>query len=959
MKKIFLVSIVISILFGATHVSGSIMNTQTSDIRPKDMRTTYLGFHRDGTGEPILERYLGSVLIKFHRDGTGEPILEPAHMVELRSRIQTTPDHILYTAYTMERHRLLKEAGWNNKDGIFRNTHRDSFRPRHQSPLSYERGNGIPLMRGGSELDLLTGQVAIDEALQLRSIGISGPGEEPEARSIPISDVEPLEIESHPWEEMKAGRQPIIKPITHLIPSDTLFIHFTEPIAILEMEEVLMNISNVFGDFYNLSSAQSIRKYLLSELHIEDEYHDFSVWAEELGVVLYDVNVFTSTDLALVFKPKETVSVSQLTENISDNQHGQVGEFYVIASNKEMYDVIKMTYQTDSGSLAKSGDYRYTTTVLDADYDGFIFISDDLVRKLTSPEYRLATRRLNASIEALETLQYSVFGYKYLTGNWPDSISSLIEEGYISNSVTGTERYTVLDNGVVWHDVYGSIYQPISITEVDTDLITPAEKVVYENFVETYQQMWVEFIDPVGITIKVDDYIQFHTIILPLVEQSQYNWLRAITGREPVEISFISSPDIQSFTKFASRFHLEDIITLMFEMSPWLLVGNEDLHLDDGSIDTQAAMEFVDRTIRQELNWRRPENPLSFIGNEITVGLAVPEDESLHSILGSEGEDIASDIDDMFFDHVYFGLEITDTATARRFFRTLGIAFGGMMGSSVFKDAGEHQSVPYFTIDVLYNQPIYITFLDDRLYVTPSLQTLERLIDGNVGKHITVQNNINHLFYHLRAKNNLAFYIDVETIAPLWSVFLEERQLFGFEAYDFQNKRSYLNEMQTLASILSNDNRLNVEEVEQYYRYAPVDWFGNRFEFIDNNFYLITDKGRFEVNDIDTAFFFYEKDIQSDYSVHLRDIPISKHDVSFISMLKSFGIGFRFTPDGLDIRMALDNPNRTSPNDRQLPFKVKSSEDTSEEHEYVVLWLLGVIFVSLLTLAFTVVYKRQ
>ncbi len=936
MKKIVAFSLIFS-LFLSAPVFPALTYAQATVTQPLDMRTLPLGFRVDNLGEPILE---------------------PPHMVELRTKIIDVPDHILYTAYTMERHRLLQEAGWSNENGSFRNTHRDTFRPRHQSPLSYERSKGMPLMRGDAGLDLLTGQVAIDEALQLGSIGISGPGEESEARSIPITSVTPLEIESHPWEEMKAGKEPIIKPITHLVPSDTLFIHFKDPPAILEMEKVLLNVSDVFGDFYNLSFAQNIRSYLLSELGIDNQYHDFSKWTEELGVVLYDVNLFTSTDFALIFKPSNTVSLSQLTANLDNNKHGQLGDFYVIASNEKMYESIRNTHQTGDGSLAKSGDYRYTTTVLQSDYDGFVFISDDLVRKLTSPQYRLATRRHNASLNALETLQYSVFGYRYLTGNWPTSISSMIQEGYISNNVTEPERYTVRENGVVWHDTYGSIYEPISIAEVDIDLVTPAEVTIYENFVETYQQMWVEFIDPVGITIKVDDHIQLHTIILPLVEQSQYNWLRAITGREPVEISFISAPDIQSFAQFASRFHLEDIVTLLFEMSPWLLMENDELLTEDGSVDTQEAMRLVDEVIREGLNWRRPEGPLSFIGNEITVGLSIPENDDLFSELSTESDEyIESKINDAFFDHVYFGLEITDSETAQRFFSTLGNTFSGMNRRSALNRAGEYQSVPYFSIDVMYNQPIYITFLDDRLYIAPSLRTIERLIIGNTHKNITVQDNVNHLFYHLRAENNLAFYLDMETIAPLWSLFFKEQQLSGFGVYDFQVKRSYLNEMQTLASSLSDETKLDLAKSEPYYRYAPTDWFGNRFEFTDNTFYISTDKGRFKLNDIDASLYFHRFMDQDESKIHMEEIVTPKDSSAFISTLKSFGIGFRFTPDGLDIRIALDNPNRLSPSDRESPFPI--SKAGSDTYERVFMWIAGVILVLFIIFAFSLVYKRR
>ena len=160
---------------------------------------------------------------------------------------------------------------------------------------------------------------------------------------------------------------------------------------------------------------------------------------------------------------------------------------------------------------------------MENNYDGFSYFSEDLVKKLTGPAYRINARRRNTVLNALETLQYSVFAYRGITGAWPATIKQISDEGYIQpGTVANIDDYFVDSQGIVKNKIWGSIYDTTPLDRVTVTSITTGENNLYESFKQGYQNYWREYIDPIGVSIIVGDQIRFHTIILPLIDK--YCW---------------------------------------------------------------------------------------------------------------------------------------------------------------------------------------------------------------------------------------------------------------------------------------------------------------------------------------------------------------------------------------------------------------------------------------------------
>ena len=496
---------------------------------------------------------------------------------KLKDSLSITPNFLQYSEYKMLHYKKgTKQPGDKEIAPIY---YYDDYtlKPKGSSPLFLEFTGGRESGANGSwgftdSLNVLTGTKAIDETMQLGSMRWNGGVQinNDISESINIAEIESLAVKSHPWEEMIKGQTPQIPSIFTLVPKDYFMVYFRDLEKFTELENTIIKISQPLEKIYSLQNTVDFKDKMFKRLGIKD-IEILREFIDEAVMVSYDFDAYPNTDYALILKIKNSL----LDEFIGDfvespkGRHGSVGDYYVIATDENTYEAIAELGKNKDLSISESLDLKYTLSVLENDYDGFAFFSEDLVKKLTSPAYRINGRRRNIITNALETLQYIVFAYRDITGEWPGSLNQIVQEGYIAkDSIADIEDYTISEDGLVIHKDWNTIYDVTPISRVAIEKINSIEKDFYDNFRDGYEGYWVEYIDPIGTAITVGDQIRFHTIILPLIDESEYNWWKSFAAGDPISFKFISNPLTVSSFEIVSKFNIDDVLYFIYQEAP-------------------------------------------------------------------------------------------------------------------------------------------------------------------------------------------------------------------------------------------------------------------------------------------------------------------------------------------------------------------------------------------------------
>jgi len=700
-----------------------------------------------------------------------------------------------------------------------------NLKPRGASPLSREY-SGIPITTNSftynssvtSGIDLITGGTAINESLQLGSVGSNANNMSREHQTqhqrltsairnfrmdnkvypdslsqldlkstfgseyqtiidnfvytkkantytlylspkippvtLPISEVAGLTIKHHPWNEMIAGATPTIPDIYKLIPDDYFFIHFNNLKNYQELETTISDLKGPLSHVYGIGDSLAARDRILDKLGITKDT-DLDIFLDEVVLMSYDFDGYPATDYALILKLKSTMLNNFVSNYVTGpaSNRGEVGDYYVVATNEQLFKHIKTTADKPADSMATALDLKYSLTVLAEERDGLAFISDAFVEKITSPTYRINARRRNTVLKALETLQYSILAYKDITGAWPKNISTMIDENYLrGDSVYELNKYSINDQGVVSHQDWGSIYNVTPISQVKIDTVQVAEKDLYDNFREGYQQLWREFIDPVAVSILIGDQIRFHTIILPLIDSSEYNWIKNMVGSKDTELDFVTNPDRIPAIQLASHFDTNSILYAAYKANPrefdaeyskcikeyyqnrindFTSSGStKNTCVAKGELSEAEAILAVKTSVAELINWEGSKAELfSFMGDEVSLAAS---------------ENVSFMINDLSNFDVYLGLEFSNPAEGKIFVEHLfdwvfEEIFGGeTMSMGIFGIApgkpikNTYNNIEYYTLPTGWINLFYV-FIDDRMYLTLSQNTINSLIDGKDG----------------------------------------------------------------------------------------------------------------------------------------------------------------------------------------------------------------------------------
>lgn len=421
--------------------------------------------------------------------------------------------------------------------------------------------------------DLFSGSLAIRESLQLTTI-TSSKGEKP---TVNISTLKGPQVRSHNFAQMLKGRQSKAFPLAENAPPDWFYAHFSSLTRALDFGDYL---NQTGGAFYNRFSEapldSSLKKRLLTQLALKENkeariFYDSVI--QEMALVSSDFFFGMGTDVSALFKIKqkgifettiktyrdqflkeiqgatsEQLRIEGRTVNFISSPDRRLrsylyiqGDFAIISNSAVALARLLRIAVKKEPALASLDEFKYMRSVYLADTaseDGFIYFSDAFIRRLVSPEVRIAEARRMETAFKLAQLEKIILLHQHAYGKTAKDLDSLIESIAIDADHAKKMRELFADFSVnefrARHAEFGTLGNLKPNLESGITKITAAESDGYRRFVENYSNFWREYFDPIGIRFqKKASGIKIEICILPLIENSIYNQVTAFLGGKP------------------------------------------------------------------------------------------------------------------------------------------------------------------------------------------------------------------------------------------------------------------------------------------------------------------------------------------------------------------------------------------------------------------------------------------
>ncbi len=450
-----------------------------------------------------------------------------------------------------------------------------------RAPRAAELGDGRRSRTElGEAMSLYTGMSSVHEALQAdRGLLLRAQG--PEARTLPVAELEGVGLAAHPWDAMLAslGAKPVTEPLASRVPQDVLYAHFNDVRTFVqltgELDELGTPLAQIFenqpGD-YGIG-ARYEAELMVERLGLAERLGHLA--ASSLALVAGDPFLREGTDLAVLFQIRDRTALLAALElyeararqrhpdltleelelagqrvRLASTPDGAVRQYraeqagvLVLSNSRAGLERILRVGKEELPSLAGSGDFRYMRALYPASEDpqeAFLFLSDAFVARAVSPRTKiLAARRLAARADMLALAQAALL-HGWLEGRRPGSAADLLEAGLVAQAELRDADGHPLDyspergaSSAFW----GRPQALRPLADVELDRVSPEERRAYERFRETYQSYWRRYIDPVAARLRWVDGgagLEADVRILPILENSDYDELLERAGQKTV-----------------------------------------------------------------------------------------------------------------------------------------------------------------------------------------------------------------------------------------------------------------------------------------------------------------------------------------------------------------------------------------------------------------------------------------
>jgi len=499
--------------------------------------------------------------------------------------------------------------------------------------------------RNDREIDLysvMTGLASVQEALQLDAM--QPRGHEKASQSTPLvslAELEPPKLDSHDYEALRKGATPSIFEAANAVPAEDFALHFSSADAAFRVMDLLDDWGTDLAHAIEGSARdRGTKERLFTQLALpRNELTRFfaSRAVESMTIVGHDPFVREGTDLSVIFTVKDSGLVRMALENArgaSRKAHrdaketeevfngvslktlaspdrdvsttlAESGRFIVVGNSPAGVKACLDTIAGRAGSLAKAPDFRYLRTQFAGGEDAFAFLSDAFVRNVIGPRWKIGARRRIACAADLQMIEYG----RLLARRDRQTalgLEALTKGGYVPGGLTCADggHYTLDAQGAICSK-HGRLSFLTPIVELPLQAVTAEEADEYRSFVQDYTHYWRQYIDPVGVRVKLGPPLEIETLVLPLVENSIYDGVRATYPSGPAKLLKQGETAKTIAAVSTALTPSKDIEHLLHELlpgvpDPWTWLGDEaSLVIYDGdplmTVGSSLSTEFLGR----------------------------------------------------------------------------------------------------------------------------------------------------------------------------------------------------------------------------------------------------------------------------------------------------------------------------------------------------------------------------
>ncbi|MFZ2961129.1 MAG: hypothetical protein WA705_29980 [Candidatus Ozemobacteraceae bacterium] len=531
---------------------------------------------------------------------------------------------------------------------------------------------------------ILTGALAVQESLQLdRMIGSS----DQTTPSIPIKRLTGPHFKSLPFTEMMVKRTPQTLPIDDLVPVEFYSCHFSDIHREIAFSDLLEQWGNSLLQTLKASAhdAQAKERYLrqlclemsdLARLFADKAITDLTICGADpflhegtdLSVIfsvknreLFDLNTsryFAKAKAAFPDCREENISFGNVDIHVLTNPDNTVRSFscdldqYKIYSNsRKAMELIIDTFQKKHPSVGHTSDYCYMRTIFPYDpakEDFFLYLSDNHVRKMVGPVWKIAHQRRLQCVNSLRILQnaISLFGAERASGT--PTLERLVQGNFVEPSYLfcpdgGTFSLTEKDAEPLC-SLHGKLGYFAPILDNPPSLVTESEWDQYQKFVQDYNANWSRFSDPVGIRglipadgsqASASQGISLETCILPLMDNSYYETFRRFSAGSPVKMDLPTHA--QTIVQVLCKLNLQDLRTWDQAFEKFIFNLTQKTSLTGGelvdSIGEALSINIVDSDLKLLVNLESagpllktfiPSQGLMLLGDFLLSAINIP-----------------------------------------------------------------------------------------------------------------------------------------------------------------------------------------------------------------------------------------------------------------------------------------------------------------------------------------------
>jgi HEAT repeat protein len=404
--------------------------------------------------------------------------------------------------------------------------------------------------RQASYFDVMGGRAAIRETMQLEVLSTTVVKRD-EVATTPIDTVTPIKVRSHPFDDMleESDTAVVRVELADFVPEDRFFAWFRDLAALREVldggvEQFMRFESSLAVKSVEYKLGKRFRERLGLSGPVLDQVKALNAVAE-FAIVAPDLFFIDGTDITVVAKltssamtrsllnllglevPADGVIKTHSREIGSELYWTLRGDILLLGTNRYEIDrMLALNPKRDRGSLGNSSEFLYMQqqlTIGDAT-QAYFYFSDPFIRRLVSPEVKIAQlRRMEARAE-MEVLVAGAMLY-LLDGhrNVPNK-QQLIDRGYAPRFLEDRD-YTISEDLIVSSTEYGTIAKMKPLDDSSITRVTKSESSAYGRFVSNYTRYWRQFFDPIAIRLddKGDGDYEMQSFILPLLDSRLYN----------------------------------------------------------------------------------------------------------------------------------------------------------------------------------------------------------------------------------------------------------------------------------------------------------------------------------------------------------------------------------------------------------------------------------------------------